>query len=113
MDVRRTWPASQLESGSDEKAGANSMRGPRRPSSARTSPMSAGPAYRHDLPRTASRLNPQTHNVAVERSDAETGFTPGPVQFCHPWAPPPGTKSDRVGAPEIAWESAGFDSLTA
>ena len=50
--------------------------------------------------------NPLTHNVAVERSDAETWSTPGLVQFGHPWAPPPGTKSDRVGAPGIAWESA-------
>ena len=57
--------------------------------------------------------NPRTHNVAVERSDAEIGSTPRVVQFRHPWAPPPGTKSDRVGASGIAWESAGHESLTA
>ena len=52
-------------------------------------------------------------NLAVERSDAGTGSTPGLAQFRHPWAPPPGPKSDRVGAPGIARESVGFDSLTA
>ena len=52
-------------------------------------------------------------NLAVERSDAGTGSTPGLAQLRHPWAPPPATKSDRVGAPGIAWESAGLDSLTA
>ena len=49
--------------------------------------------------------NPPTHNLAVERSGAETGYTPRPAQFRHPRAPPPGTKSDRVGAPGTAWES--------
>ena len=52
-------------------------------------------------------------NLAVERFDTGTGSTPGLAQFRHPWAPSPGTKSDRVGAPGIVRELAGFDSVTA
>ena len=56
-------------------------------------------AYRCDRPADTGLTNPLTHNVAVKKSDAETGSTPRVVQFRHPWAPTPGTKSDRVGAP--------------
>ena len=50
---------SQFESRIDEKADACSIRGPSRPAPERPRPIRPGPAYRHDMRRTASRPKPK------------------------------------------------------